>query len=70
MHTLQTYPLLNGLVKFGIAFPLSYHFAGGLRHLAWDNLVGHNTPAINSSGRLAVAAAVVISVAAAATEFQ
>lgn len=30
---LQQYPLLNALVKFGVVFPLSYHYMGGLRHL-------------------------------------
>lgn len=70
LHTLQSYPLLNGIVKFGVAFPLAYHFAGGLRHLAWDNLVGHNTKAIVSSGRVAVGVAAAIGVVAAVTEFQ
>lgn len=24
------------VLKFGVAFPLVYHYLGGLRHLAWD----------------------------------
>ena len=30
---LQSYPLVNAIVKFGVAFPFAYHFAGGVRHL-------------------------------------
>lgn len=30
---LQQYPALNAIVKFGVVFPLSYHYLGGLRHL-------------------------------------
>ena len=32
-----TGPLLGGLTKFTVAFPLVYHYMGGVRHLAWDN---------------------------------
>lgn len=42
VYQLQQYPLLNGLVKFGVSFPLSYHLLGGLRHMAWDNVIGNN----------------------------
>ncbi len=55
MAGLQQYPLLNAIVKFGVAFPFAYHFAGGLRHLGWDNLVGHSLPAARTSGIAAVA---------------
>jgi len=30
---LQQYPAANAIVKFGIVFPLTYHYLGGLRHL-------------------------------------
>jgi succinate dehydrogenase / fumarate reductase cytochrome b subunit len=33
---LQSVPLANAVVKFGVAFPLAYHMLGGLRHIAWD----------------------------------
>ena len=33
LYQLQQYPVLNSLVKFGVAFPVTYHFLGGLRHL-------------------------------------
>lgn len=34
---LQQYPILSALVKFGVAFPLTYHLLGGMRHMvrAW-----------------------------------
>ncbi len=33
IYQLQQYPVLSALFKFGVAFPLSYHLFGGLRHL-------------------------------------
>ncbi len=42
VYQLQQYPLLSGIVKFGVSFPLAYHYLGGLRHLAWDNVIGNN----------------------------
>jgi len=52
---LQSWPVLNALVKFGVAFPLAYHFAGGLRHLAWDNILFHNPVSARTSGMAAIA---------------
>ena len=50
MAALQQWPLLNALVKFGVAFPFAYHFAGGLRHIAWDNILFHNPVSARISG--------------------
>lgn len=33
----STYPLLVFPAKFAVAFPLLYHYLGGLRHLYWDH---------------------------------
>jgi succinate dehydrogenase/fumarate reductase cytochrome b subunit len=33
LYSLQQYPILNALVKFGVVTPLTYHYLGGLRHL-------------------------------------
>ena len=30
-------PVVGGIAKFTVAFPLVYHYLGGVRHLAWDN---------------------------------
>ena len=30
---------LSYLFKFGVGFPLIYHYAAGIRHLYWDNTV-------------------------------
>lgn len=30
-------PGFTPLSKFIVAFPLSYHYLGGMRHLVWDN---------------------------------
>jgi len=53
---LQGVPIANAIVKAGVAFPLAYHFLGGLRHLAWDNVIGNN-PAWNRQTALASGAA-------------
>ena len=29
--------LLSSGAKFAVAFPIAYHYLGGLRHLIWDN---------------------------------
>lgn len=33
----STGPLVAGAAKFSVAFPLTYHYLGGVRHLAWDH---------------------------------
>ena len=30
---------LAPVFKFGVAFPLVYHYAAGIRHLYWDHMV-------------------------------
>ena len=54
---LQSVPAANALVKFGVAFPLTYHMLGGLRHIAWDNLIGHNLKSATQSGWAALGVA-------------
>ncbi len=29
--------IVGGAAKFTVAFPIVYHYLGGVRHLAWDN---------------------------------
>lgn len=29
--------VLSSGAKFAVAFPIVYHYLGGLRHLVWDN---------------------------------
>lgn len=35
-NVLGNVPLLGYGVKFGVAFPLIYHYLGGVRHFLWD----------------------------------
>ena len=105
LHQLQQYPMLNGLVKFGVAFPFTYHYLGGehanppvldyimpptrcnpciapahpllphnyyagLRHIAWDHIIGQNMLWVRNSGWAATGVAAVVGVAAAVTEFK
>jgi succinate dehydrogenase cytochrome b556 subunit len=39
LYHLQQYPALTAIVKFGIAFSLSYHYFGGMRHLVSSFMV-------------------------------
>ena len=70
LYHLQQYPLLNALVKAGIVFPLAFHYLGGLRHLAWDSIVGHNLQFVKQTGWGALAAAAVLTAIAMFTEFK
>lgn len=53
---------LGGLVLLGSTFALWYHFANGIRHLMWDAGYGLELQQAERSGKLAVAAAVVLTV--------
>jgi succinate dehydrogenase/fumarate reductase cytochrome b subunit len=67
---LQQYPLINGIVKFGVAFPLTYHYVGGLRHLAWDNIIGNNVVSNRQTAYAAIGVASVLSVGAMFVEYE
>ncbi len=45
------------LVLFGMTFAFFYHFANGLRHLAWDAGFGFDMKTLNRSGIAVVAVA-------------
>ena len=48
--------------KFGVAFPLVYHYAAGLRHLYWDNTVqGFTNSEMESSSVMLMGSTVVLS---------
>jgi succinate dehydrogenase/fumarate reductase cytochrome b subunit len=36
MNVIGNCSLAGHAAKFAVAFPLSYHFAAGVRHLVWD----------------------------------
>ncbi len=61
-------PLLKSAVKLGIAFPLSYHLLAGVRHLAWDNLVGQEIQTMDRSSYAIIGASSIIALAAAVAE--
>ena len=37
MHTIGGAGMIAYPAKFCMAFPIVYHYAGGIRHLIWDN---------------------------------
>ena len=57
------------LVLLGWTLALCYHTFGGLRHLAWDAGLGFDLPSVHRSGRVAVAATLVATLAIAAIGF-
>lgn len=38
MSTLGSITAIGYVLKFGVSFPLIYHYLGGIRHLVWDKL--------------------------------
>lgn len=65
------YPLLAVPVKFTIAFPLVYHYLGGLRHFVWDlHKIGNQadktslleTPRVEQSSQILAGSSLAISV--------
>jgi len=51
------------LVLFGFTLALFYHFCNGIRHLSWDAGKGFDLPTMHRTGKLVIAAAVVLTVA-------
>lgn len=56
---IMAHPLAQ-LVLFGYSVVLFYHMCNGIRHLSWDWGYGLNIPAIYLTGRITVAAAVLL----------
>ena len=56
---IMAHPLAQ-LVLFGYSAVLFYHMCNGIRHLSWDWGYGLNIPAVYLTGRIAVAAAVLL----------
>lgn len=54
--------MLTG-AKFVIAWPFAYHFANGIRHLAWDAGKGFDLKVLYQSGWAVVAVATIASAA-------
>lgn len=60
---LGSIPFIGHVSKFAVAFPLSYHYLGGLRHLLWDKLPEQllTNDRVDQSSKLLVATSVTIS---------
>jgi succinate dehydrogenase/fumarate reductase cytochrome b subunit len=68
VYQLQQMPALNFLVKFFVAFPLSYHLLGGLRHIAWDHIIFHNLESARTSGLAAIGVSAAIAAVASVSQ--
>ena len=38
MSTIGDMAVIGNVAKFSVAFPLVYHYLGGVRHLVWDRM--------------------------------
>jgi succinate dehydrogenase / fumarate reductase cytochrome b subunit len=56
--------IVGRLILFGWTFALFYHLCNGMRHLAWDTGWGFDIPTAYTTGRVVVAAAIVLTVGA------
>jgi succinate dehydrogenase (ubiquinone) cytochrome b560 subunit len=67
MTFIGNYPLVGMVGKFAVAFPLSYHYLGGLRHVIWDYYPEKtlNNDDVEKSSYAIIAAATVIGAGAA-----
>ena len=53
---------LSHVMKFGVAFSISYHYICGIRHVVWDKTVkGFDNESMEKSSTLVLGAATVVS---------
>ncbi len=59
LHT--SMPLMIPVAKTLIAFPLTYHYIAGLRHLYWDSTAeGLDLKSVDASSKVVVASSVLV----------
>jgi succinate dehydrogenase/fumarate reductase cytochrome b subunit len=57
---------IGPVLKFGVAFPLVYHYIAGIRHVVWDKYVmGFNNDAMHQSSLLVGGSSLALSAVAA-----
>jgi succinate dehydrogenase (ubiquinone) cytochrome b560 subunit len=60
--TLGNTNIVGPLLKFGVAFPLVYHYMGGVRHIMWDKAPDSLTnEAVQQSSLILIGAASAVS---------
>jgi len=50
------------LIMFGFTLAMFYHLCNGIRHLYWDSGRGFEMDSVYTSGRVVIAAAVILSI--------
>ncbi|KAM9791519.1 succinate dehydrogenase cytochrome b560 subunit, mitochondrial [Syngnathus typhle] len=65
VHSLSVGPVLIGLAKVAIAFPVSFHTFNGIRHLWWDLGKGFKIPQVYRSGYTVIGLSVITAICAA-----
>ena len=54
--------LIGQIILFGLTFSFFYHFCCGIRHLLWDAGYFLTLPGVYSTGRIAIAVSVLLTV--------
>lgn len=63
LATIGSISVVGHVAKFGVAFPLVFHYLGGLRHLIWDrNPDMLENDQVEQSSKLLIGGATLISV--------
>lgn len=70
VDTVQQVPMMGTIARFGVAFPLTFHLLGGIRHLVWDNAQGHEIKEVNQTGYAILGASLLASAILALMEFE
>jgi len=70
VDAVQTVPMMGTIARFGVAFPLTFHLLGGIRHLVWDNAQGHEIQEVNKTGYAVLGASVLAAAVLALMEFE
>lgn len=64
MSSIGDISVIGHAAKFGVAFPLIYHYLAGVRHIAWDrNPELLQTDKVTQSSHVLIGSSVAISVA-------
>jgi succinate dehydrogenase (ubiquinone) cytochrome b560 subunit len=64
MSTIGDVTLIGQVAKFGVAFPLTFHYLGGIRHFMWDkNPESLDNEKVEASSKILFGAATAVSAA-------
>merc|ERR1712065_134067 len=59
LKAMEISPVITHSLKFAVAWPFTYHFANGIRHLVWDMGKGFELPQLYQTGYAVLGTSVV-----------